>query len=278
MLKKVFAIGVAASCSIGALALFAGHNLFFARKGPPARPAPAPAAHASAQGTNLRVPIFVYHSVRPDFPGETKWQKAFSVTPEQLEAQLAFLKQRGYTTISLDELARDMERGTTTPVERPVVLTFDDGWRNQYVYALPLLEKYRDTATFFIYTNPINANYRGFLTWDDVKALDAAGMAIGAHTISHPYLSKLSPEALRHEVEGGKKIIETHLGKPVIHFASPFGYESSELDALLQEAGFATGRSTRKGAYHDAAERYHLSAFLVHRDLRDFAWALEYSR
>lgn len=233
----------------------------------------------SSQATstkNIRVPIFIYHSVLPDYPTETALQKEFSITPELFEQQLIYLRDHGYTTISLDELDRAIKIGTTSPIAKPVILTFDDGWRNQYYYAFPLLKKYHVTATFFVYTNPIDHSDK-FLTWDELHEMQLAGMYFGDHTLSHPYFSHLTTDQIRTEVIMGKKILEEHLGIPVTHFASPFGYTSPALESLLKESGFSTGRTTYVGAHHSENDRFRLTGFLVHRTMRDFIWALQYA-
>ena len=278
--KIIISALVALSCIILLVAaLYVPLRTIFFHDQAPLKQAAASYAGLMTSSTTpevLHIPIFIYHSVRPDFLGESVMQKSFSITPETFEAQLQYLETHGYTSITLDELELDIENGTTSPIAKPVVLTFDDGNRNQYEYAFPLLKKYHDTATFFIYTNPIGKD-PDFMTWDQVKELDAAGMTIGDHTLSHPYLSKLTPQELRIEVLGAKLVLEDHLGKSVVHFASPFGSTSDELVALLKEAGFKTGRTTDKGAYHSKDDILRLTGFLVHRDLRDFTWALEHS-
>jgi len=231
-----------------------------------------------ATSTELHIPIFIYHSVKPDTTSETQAQKDYSVTPEMFEAQLQYLTANGYTTINMTEFARELKAGTTSPIEKPVVLGFDDGWENQYVYALPLLQKYHATGVFYIYTNPPTVKDPRFMSWDQIKALDAAGMEIADHTVTHPYLQLLSPAQLAHEVLDGKKKLEAEIGKPVVHFASPFGYTSPELVALLKSAGFETGRTGHMGAYHSESDALALTAYYVHRDLKDFVWILTHAK
>jgi peptidoglycan/xylan/chitin deacetylase (PgdA/CDA1 family) len=217
-------------------------------------PAPSP-----VQGS-VKIPIFIYHSVRPHIAGESMMQEAYDISPELLEQQLKYLKDNGYTAITLDQLVTDIEMGTTSN-SKPVVLTFDDGWENQYKNAFPLLKKYHMTATFFIYTNPIGTLH--YLTWDEIKEMDAAGMTIGDHTLSHPYLKKLSIDQLTKEVTQSKTIIEKHLGKPVVHFASPFGYSNPNIMAVVKAAGYNTARTTYKGTYHTKEELFKLRGVLV---------------
>jgi peptidoglycan/xylan/chitin deacetylase (PgdA/CDA1 family) len=231
---------------------------------------------ASSTSAGLRIPILIYHTVSPEHPGETLMQRKFNVPPDIFEAQLRYLQSHGYTTISMDELVNDLKTGTTSPIAKPVVLGFDDGWQDQYTTVLPLLQKYHDTAIFYVYTNPIGKDPR-FLTWDKIKALQAAGMTIGSHTLSHPYLSKLTPEQLRREVFDSKAILERELGTPVVHFASPFGYTSDALVALLQEAGYTTGRTTYKGNVHSEDSLLRLSGYFAPQTLHDLEWIVGYA-
>lgn len=223
---------------------------------------------------SLKVPIFVYHSVRPDYPGETEEQHAYSVTPQLLERQLAYLQKNGYTAITLDQLASYVQAGTSSPVQKPVVLTFDDGWENQYNNAFPLLKKYHMTATFYIYTNAIGVTH--FLTWPEVKEMDAAGMTIASHTLSHPNLKTAPLAQIKAEVTKSKKIIEDQLGKPVVHFASPFGYTNADIIAIVKAAGYKTARTTYKGLYHSNADLLQLRSILISESFDDFVRVLSH--
>jgi peptidoglycan/xylan/chitin deacetylase (PgdA/CDA1 family) len=206
-------------------------------------PEEVPAPHA------LKIPIFIYHSVRPANPKDSDTQKSYEITPELFEQQLKYLQDHGYTTISLDQVAADLKAGTTQPVEKPVVLTFDDGWHNQYKYAFPLLKKYHMMATFYVYTNPIGTKH--FLTWDELREMRAAGMTIEDHSLSHPIFKGMTLDAVRAEVTDSKKILEQELGTPVVHFASPYGYSSPEIMKIVGAAGYETYRTTYKGVYQD---------------------------
>lgn len=222
----------------------------------------------------VKIPIIIYHSVRPYIPDESILQDRFDLTPELLEQQLAYLQDHGYTTISLDDLERDIKRGTTTPVLRPVVLTFDDGWRNQYRYAFPLLKKYHMQATFYVYTNPVDNEAEHFLTWEQIKEMAAAGMTIGSHTLSHPYFGNSSSAEMRKEIFESKRVLERNLGKTVLHFAQPFGYTSPGIEALIKEAGYETSRGTHRGVYHSQGDIFHLQGYFVSDSFDDFVQIL----
>ncbi len=228
---------------------------------------------SGAPASSIKIPIFIYHSVRPHVP-ESALQDKYDITPELLESQLAYMRDNGYTTISLDDLVRDVEAGTTTPVERPVILTFDDGWENQYVNAFPLLKKYNMTATFYVFTNPISKKEH-FLTWDQLREMDQAGMTIASHTLTHPYLNEISSDELKREITESKKIIEAEIGKPVRHFASPFGYTDAEVVQDIALAGYATGRTTYAGEYHSKNDLLETRGYLVDDSLDDFIKVLK---
>ena len=221
----------------------------------------------------LKIPIFIYHSVRAHIPNESQLQDAYDITPELLERQLAYLQINGYTAITLDQLATDLETGTTSPIAKPVVLTFDDGWQNQYKNAFPLLKKYHMTATFYVFTNPIGKKPH-FLTWDELREMDKAGMTIGDHTLSHPYFRTLPPEEIKIEATESKKILESELGKPVLHFASPFGSTNPQIQQTLKDAGYKTARTTYKGIYHARTDLLKLRGILVSDNFEDFVRAL----
>ncbi len=197
----------------------------------------------------LKIPILIYHSVRPINQNDSAELKAYEISPQLFERQLKYLKNNGFTAISLDDVANDLKNGTTTPGQKPVVLTFDDGWQNQYKYAFPLLKKYGMQATFYIFTNSINKNH--FLSTSNIEEMENAGMIFESHSVSHPFFKNLQLDQVNIEMTNSKKTLEAILGKPVNHFASPYGYSNSDLIDLAKDAGYLTYRTTYKGVYQD---------------------------
>lgn len=222
--------------------------------------------------TSVKVPVFVYHSVRPYIQGESKSQDAYDITPELFEEQLTYLEDNGYTTVSMDELSYLMSKGVKeTDTKKRVVLSFDDGWENQYTYAYPLLKKHRMTATFYIYTHPVG--YRNFLTWPQIREMRQGGMEIGSHTLTHPLFKKINEEDIRKEISESKTKIEKELGVPVRHFASPFGYSNAHIEDIIEEAGYDTGRTIYRGIVQK--DPYALRGNLMTDSLNDFIKVLE---
>lgn len=209
-----------------------------------AKPLPAelPEATPSASFRHVRVPILVYHSIAPYRAGMSRLVKEFTVPPETFDEQLHYLQQNGYTVISFESLV-DATTSPSAPLpEKPVVLTFDDGWEDLYRHAFPLLMKYHDTATFFIFTNGIGD--RDFMTWSQLKTMQAAGMDIESHSVSHPFLSAMTDKAkLWKEIEGSREIIASHLGRAPDIFAYPYGTYNDLDIAMLKAAGYRAARA-----------------------------------
>lgn len=220
---------------------------------PPPTEAPAPEA-AEAEICPVRpapsaidLPILVYHHVVPDHaPG------VLYVTPDAFEQQLRFLSDNGYQSVSFADLADSLEYGLPLP-ERPVILSFDDGWENQFQYGFPLLQKYGFGATFYIVSGYVD--HQNFMTTDQLQAMMAAGMTMGCHSHTHPALTSVGTGArLEAEVAGSKAWLEDHFGIAVDTFAYPYGAYSASVTAVVTAAGFRTARTcdtgTRAAADH----------------------------
>ena len=221
----------------------------------------------------VRVPILVYHSVRPYFVGESNSIKVYDVDPIVLEKQLEYLKLMGYTSISFDDLVNYFN-GKKLP-DKPVIISFDDGLETQYINAFPILKKENMKATFFIFSNAIG--HKTFLTWDQVRELADAGMEIGGHSKSHPRLWKISdPAQLKIEIVDSKKIIEDHIGKTINAFAYPFGLYSPITIGEIKAAGYTSARTLFEKMTHTKDELYTLHSVLVSNDMKRFEGVLKH--
>jgi len=194
------------------------------------------------------VPILIYHSIRPYIPTDTKGARRWIATPDTLESELAWLRQNGYSSITFDALTANVQDGAPLPA-KPIIISFDDDWQSQYVNAVPLLKKYGFTATFFVWVRAVGRAHH--MTWDEIQELDAQGMEIGCHTLTHLILPKLKDDDfLRREIVSAKKTIEARIGHPVTSLAYPFGQYDERVVAIAREAGFTSARSTWPGVFH----------------------------
>lgn len=264
---RIIAASLVSITLLGATAASAGilgqlnDLVMFEQQLPPEPPGP--------QSTfTLHVPIIVYHSVRPHIPHESRLQDEFDITPELLAQQLQYLRDNGIKTITPEELAEELRAHQATTTKQ-VILTFDDGWRNQFTYAFPVLQNYHAKAVFYIYTNPIS-RAKHYMTWEEVRQLHDAGFTIGSHTITHPYLSQLSNAELEHEVADSKHILESMLQIPITDFASPFGYSDDRTEAAIRAAGYTTARTLYLGSTQSSDSLERMPAYLVDDSLADF--------
>jgi peptidoglycan/xylan/chitin deacetylase (PgdA/CDA1 family) len=217
-------------------------------------------------GATVVCPILIYHSVREYRASDSAAARSYIITPETLEQELQFLKSQGNNAVSFDQLADAVEKGIPLPPD-PVIISFDDGWESQYQAAFPLLKKYGFRATFFIFTNGIGAKH--FMTADQLRELAAAGMEIGDHSLSHPYLAKITDEnALRREIFDSRAKLEAVIGKPVTTFAYPFGHYTGHIVDLVKQAGYRSARSTFAGVRHSRDDLYTLTGLI---DVTDVA-------
>ena len=215
----------------------------------------------------VKVPIVIYHSVRPHVKGESAEQDRYDITPELLQEQLTYLKNNGFTTISFDALADYFDGKKILPV-KPIILSFDDAWKNQYTYAFPLLKKEKMTGTFFVFTNSLN--HGSHLRWDDVREMQKSGMEIGSHTKFHPYLDDIKdPAVLANEIAGSKKILEESVGTTTA-FAYPFGEHGTTTISEVKRAGYRIARAIRSGNMQTIEDRYTLRGFIVSDDFKEF--------
>ena len=207
------------------------------------------------------MPILVYHHVVPGRNG------VLFVTPETFEDQLKFLKENGFQSISFDDLADYLQYGLPLP-ERPVILSFDDGWENQYVNAFPLLQKYGFTATFYVVTGYLD--HQNFMTVAELKTMIAAGMTIGCHSRTHPALTGLGSAGLQNEIAGSKAWLEQQLGVAVTTFAYPYGAYNATVVAATKAAGFRTARTVDDGYHYTVDNLEALDAVIYQHFAHDY--------
>lgn len=231
-------------------------------------------ARADETRRRLRVPILMYHYVSEPPEDADRYRRDLSVTPEQLDAQLGWLRDHDYTVVSLEDVARALHAGTRLPA-RPIVLTFDDGYADAYQHAFPLLKKHGVTATFFVVTEWIDEGRAGYLTWDQAREMAAAGMSIQSHSRTHPDLSRgCDHDCLVYQVLGSVQTIEAEIGVRPRFFCYPSGRYSGEVMAVLQQVGIVGAVTTQGGTLHVSERPLQLARVRVRgtTDLGDFVW------
>lgn len=169
------------------------------------------------------VPILLYHSVAED-P-----QDPLSVTPARLEQEMSYLRDRGYHPLQFADL---QAWGAHPLPSKPVLITMDDGYENQFTAAFPILKRTGMKATIFAITG--NMGKPGYLTWRQLRTMEASGTVdTQSHTVNHPDLTKLSFEAKSAELSQSRRVILHELGHPAVAFAYPYGlYDKASIEAV----------------------------------------------
>ncbi|MFN8590317.1 MAG: polysaccharide deacetylase family protein [Thermomicrobiales bacterium] len=214
-------------------------------------------AGVAAQDQSNRVPILAYHNV--DYSGS-----AYSVTPEQLDAQCRWLLDNGYTPVSIDAFW-DAAMGNSTLPPNPVMLTDDDGWSSAPVFA-QIVAQYGFPATFFI-------NNVSPLTTDQIANLAGFG-AVEAHTVTHAHLNGLDYDGQFTEINTNKTFLEQTTGQPVRFLAWPFGERNDSAIQAAKDSGMVAAFGLGgNAAWIGALDPYQIPRILIEvgDDLTSFA-------
>lgn len=196
-------------------------------------PSPASFPQIKDLARRAKVPIIMYHDILP------QKEVFFDVTPEELEADFKLIQEQGLTPVTLQQLVEHLQTGTPLP-EKPIVLTFDDGYGGHYQYVYPLLKKYGYPATFSIYIKKLaGKTARSSVTWSQLKEMAGDPLVtIAAHSVTHPRdLRPLSDDELAQEIMQSKRILEEKLGIPIDYFTYPEG----KMDARVKQWVIAAG-------------------------------------
>lgn len=208
---------------------------------PPAEPTQSPLQESVLPAPirdDQKIPILMYHYIRNYKKRRDKIGTNLSVSREVLANQLRTLRAVGYTSITFTDLEKPLP-------EKPIIITFDDGYDNAYGDAFPLLKEQGMKGVFFIVTDYIGKSR--YMTEEQIKILTDEGMEIGAHTVHHSDLTKLGKAEQWLELTESKKRLEALTGKAVTAFCYPAGQHNATTLALVKEAGFTIATTTKEG-------------------------------
>ena len=192
----------------------------------------------------VKLPILMYHHTGEPPAGADNLRRGLTVSTANFEAQIGYLKQAGYQPVTQAQLFKALFNGAPLPAQ-PVMLTFDDGYLDNYEVAASILEKYGFPATFSIITEKVGTPE--YMTWEQITDLDRRGMDIGSHTATHQDLTLLSAADLRQELSGSAETLKTRLGHPVYWLCYPTGKFDADVLKYAREAGYLLATSTRPG-------------------------------
>jgi peptidoglycan/xylan/chitin deacetylase (PgdA/CDA1 family) len=196
----------------------------------------------------LSLPILTFHSLDDQ-------AVATSFSPAVFRRALGRLHENGYRTLALTEAVHDLREKRSVP-DRAFVITFDDGYQSVYKAAFPLLREYGMSATVFLTVGEHGSvpgtdrlpslGHHPMLSWEEIREMQKGGFVFGAHTLTHPDLTRLPCDRMETEIVGSKVIIEERLGSAVTSFAYPYGRYNPQSYAIAQQ-WFACACSDKLG-------------------------------
>jgi peptidoglycan/xylan/chitin deacetylase (PgdA/CDA1 family) len=216
--------------------------------------------------------VLMYHRVDVSAPSD-RISQTLTISPVQFDAELRYLRDRGLRTIGIAELQRAARQHRT--LSNAVLLTFDDGYGDQFQYAYPILQRYGDVATFFVNVGTIGTPRH--MTWDEVQTMARGGMSIGCHGVTHADLATLSESAQSYQIDRCVQLLGAHLHSNVLAYAYPSGAFDALTVELEQRAGLLFGFTTDPRFQSHAQSPYELTRRRIKNGMTaaDFAALLE---
>ncbi len=207
-------------------------------------------------------PIIMYHHI-----DDRAQQWKLSVSPTSFEKQMRYFKDHHYYVMSLEDYINHLKKGDAVP-RKSVIITFDDGYKNNYTNALPILKKYNFPATFFIQVDGIGRD--DYMTREQVQDLLDNGFTIGSHTVHHGFLPNLNTDEKIAEITTSKALLENMLGVDINLFSYPGGGFDSESRDITIAAGYTGAVATHPGPNYPNKDPYALKRIRIARTADNF--------
>jgi peptidoglycan/xylan/chitin deacetylase (PgdA/CDA1 family) len=179
--------------------------------------------------------------------------------------QMQFLADNGYRTLSINDALRDINLRRSDA--RRVVITFDDGYSTFLEHALPTLRRFSFEATVFVVTGftgeeRVSRQNKGYMTWNELRMIQANGMTIGSHTVTHPTLRSISLSQIEDEIRRSKQVLEAHLNTRVSSFSYPTAFPEHNKELIsgmkdrLTDCGYDNAVSSIIGTLSPSNDRF----------------------
>ncbi len=238
---------------------------------PPPQAGPLPTPNGIYSQT-LKVPVLMYHYISVPPEGADIYRTDLSVAPELFRAHMQYLADNGYTPIDLYDLSRAITNHEELPA-KPVIITIDDGYRDNYENGFPILKEFGFTATIFLATDFLDSGHPGYLTWAMVKEMSDAGIRFEPHSKTHSDLSDRSRDLLIFEMLGSQETVAAHIGYTPKYFAYPGGRYDETAMQVLEELGFWGAVTTMGGTWNGYENRFEWKRVRIHNytSVEDFA-------
>ncbi len=217
----------------------------------------------------LGVPVLMYHWVNPDLGRKLR---LYGVTPEAFAWQVRWLRRAGYTAVPLAHLLEHLA-GRRRLAGRSIVITLDDGYRDNVEFAGPILEEAGWPATIFLVTQRAGGVNewdlahgdppRPILTWDEARRLDGKTFTFEPHSCTHPDLTTVDASRAREEITASGKRLADELGRPATVFSYPHGCFNLRLEEMVKEAGYAAAVTDLQGLNRAGSDPFRIRRTMI---------------
>ena len=222
----------------------------------------------------MRIPIITYHHVLPSDAkvDESILNSPFTISDSAFYKQMVFLSQNGYEAIDLDQLIHRKEKQTH---KKPIVITFDDGWIDNYEYAFPILKTFNFSATFFVITSYVDS--AGCMSVEQLLEIQQSGMQIESHAHTHTPLELLSNSEMQWEVTHSKNLLEKNLEKQVKFMSFPHGSYNKTVLQTVKNSNYLGCGTSNFGYAVSSSTMYELPRILIRKnhDISQFSKLVE---
>ncbi|MGH3116210.1 MAG: polysaccharide deacetylase family protein [Gaiellales bacterium] len=192
------------------------------------------------------IPILMYHRINVVRPSAPPITRRLTVHPADFARQMAWLKRHRYRTVTQRELFDALLCGRRLG-PKPIMITFDDGYRDAFFNASPVLKRLNMRGTAYVVSGRISNGDPSFLTWRLLRRLEGRGVEIGSHTVSHRGLTSLSDREAFDELLRSRRTLERRLGHRVPWLAYPLGAYDARIERLARRAGYVLATTTQAG-------------------------------
>ena len=216
------------------------------------QPLPTPAGTYS---WTLKVPILMYHYISVPPEDADIYRIDLSVEPDDFHTQMTYLAENGYTPIDFYDLSRAITNKADLPA-KPVIITLDDGYRDNYENAFPILREFGFTATIFVVTEFIDQGHDAYMSWEMIEEMSAMGIRFEPHSKSHPDLAGQARDYLIWQILGSQETLAAHIGYTPRYFSYPGGSYDENTIAVLHELDFWGAVTTQSGKWHGFDNRF----------------------
>jgi len=217
---------------------------------------------------DLKLPVLMYHGIVDKFQGNSEvGQSPFFITTSQFQSQMRYLHENGYRTLAisqLEELLNNKNAYDNELLDKYIIITFDDGYQNNFIHAVPILKQFAFTATFFIIVSRIGTN--NYLNWEQLKQMVNEGMEIQSHTLNHTPLETLSFPDIEKELRLSKEILENQLNNAVTIVSYPHGSYNRKIIELVKKAGYTGSCTSEIKFLNSKSNLFKIGRFDIRRD------------